>query len=176
MKTTFFVYVAVWCVLGHIVTLAAASEWISPNAATTVQLATEDTATGKLEYIFIGGQKLPLLGHSPIRRENHGFGWFAGATGTWIDNRYLIFEDDMGLGIVDTQLRLILMNQVFTGHTKAPGVSKWAAIKYRPTSRNQEQLRGDEIDKLLFISPESLAAKSAASSEEAPLIISTVYR
>jgi hypothetical protein len=123
---------------------------------------------GAIQQLAINGQTLPLLGHSAIRRENHGFSWLATTPAHWLRDRFLIFQDDDGLCIVDATKKQILVNQVFAGFTKAPGLEEWAAIRYRPTARNQETLTGFERDTLWVIDPEVLASKSDLASEDAP--------
>lgn len=143
-----------------------AKEWTNPEGSVSVSMGFD--ASG-LQHLYLNGEELPLVAHSPVRRENHGFGWQEGAEQDWIDNRFLILEDEAGLCIVDSETRKILINQTFTGISKSPGSAKWVAIRYRPVGRKQEKLESGWKDTVWFIEPETLARKVSEVSEEKPL-------
>ncbi|MEY4484143.1 MAG: hypothetical protein RL693_1595, partial [Verrucomicrobiota bacterium] len=134
-----------------------AAEWENPARSITVELKTQIAAGVDVQVLKIGSQALQLLGHSNIRRENHGFAWLESTPAHWVSDQFLVFQDDLGLCLVDAVGRKVLLNQVFTGFTKSPNADKWAAIRYRPTARDQEKLTGSERDTLWIIDPESLA-------------------
>lgn len=147
---------------------AVAREWASPDGRAVVRFVPEETGAGVLNHLYIGNQKLEAPADSPVRRENHGMAWLENAEGNWVDNRYLVFADDRGLCLVDVQNRNVLLNQTFTGYSKAPDTQEWAAIRYRPTARDQEQLLEGDTDTLWIIRPESLAIRRGEASEERP--------
>lgn len=111
---------------------------------------------------------LKLLPQSPFRREYNGGSWFE-MPFRWIENRrFLVFEGDNGLCLVDASTQTVLLNQALTGLTKSPTADAWAAIRYRPTGRQQDLLTGNEKDTLWFIEPTALATASHEASEDDP--------
>ncbi len=91
------------------------------------------------------------------RREYHGSDWFQTAPEHWIDGRFLVFEDQYGIAIADVRNQQMLVDHVFTAYAKSPAADEWAAIRFRPTTRMQEQLVDDFQDTLLLIDPEEAA-------------------
>jgi hypothetical protein len=160
IAATAFIYVTA--------TVLFAAEWQTPSGKITIKLTTMAEHSGPIQRLAIGNDPLPLLGHSGIRRENHGFAWLATTTPRWVRDRYLVFQDREGLCIVDSARRLVLINQVFAGFAKSPRADKWAAIRFRPTSRQQETLSDTHRDTLWFIDPDLLSQRSELSSDDKP--------
>ena len=161
---------AFWCVVLMLLAHCAchARDWSSPDGSATLTLQTANPSTGSLDHLHIEGTPIKFVSHSPIRRENHGFDWMNSVSPTWLGNRFVAFEDDMGLCLVDTQQRTILLDQVFTAYTKSPDSDMWVAIRYRPTSRNQEKLTGNEKDTVWFIKPAALAESTQMVTDDNP--------
>jgi hypothetical protein len=145
-----------------------AESWKSPRGGREVRLVADTTPAGELQGLTVDGVPLTILGNSGIRRENHGYGWLESATTQWVDGRFLVFEDESGLAMVDTEENQLLINQVVTGYSKSPDGRHWVAIRLRNVPRDQEALTGDENDTLWFLDPETLAQSSGSSSEEKP--------
>jgi|GEM_PF-5101920 len=165
--------ILVWqCLL---VCIHASTEWINPKSGEIVRLASDPQGNGELRHFYVGENRLNFMSESPLRRENHGFGWQSDVQAHWHDDRFLIFEDDMGLCVVDTDEKTVLLNNIFTGLSRDPADNRWVAIRYRPVTRHQEQLTGDEKDTLLLIEPESMAKNIKNITQSNPLghIIST---
>src|SRR6266498_2935824 len=99
----------------------------SPSGAVPAAVAAHDTQYGpifSLGSLTSGGfQPFAELPHPVYWREYHGSDWFNTMPEHWIDDRFLIFADE------------------------------WAAIRFRPTARMQEQLADDFQDTLLLIDP-----------------------
>jgi hypothetical protein len=53
----------------------------------------------------------------------------------------------------------MLLDHVFMGYAKSPTSDEWAAIRFRPTARMQEQLDEDFQDTLLLIDAQSAAIR-----------------
>jgi hypothetical protein len=159
-----------FCVFGILLDYASCqdNDWKSPDGMVTISLESVNSAAGPVDHLLIGGSPAKLISHSPIRRENHGYGWLNSVSPKWIDNEFVVFEDEMGLCLVNIQQQAVLLNQVFTGYTRSPKAQAWAAIRYRPTSRNQEQLVGTERDAIWIIEPDELAANAKQSTSEKP--------
>lgn len=145
-----------------------AAEWQNPSGNITVKLAVTEDHGQSIQQLAIGDHFLPLLGHSGIRRENHGYAWLQNTPPRWLRDRFLIFEDKEGLCIVDSAKKLVLIDLVFTGFAKS-ATNKWAAVRYRPTSRHQELLSETQRDTFWIIDPEVLAQKSKLSTAENPV-------
>lgn len=143
-------------------------EWKSPNGQHIVKLQQEasDSITGIENPITHTSYE--VLGNSVFRRENHGYGWFQNTQPQWLNDRFLIFQDSNGLAIVDAVTEKILINSVFTGFSKSPSKNEWVAIRFRPTTKQQTFLAGDEEDVLLFLNPEKISASKIRSSEMDP--------
>jgi hypothetical protein len=112
---------------------------------------------------FVPFAKLP---QSLYRREYHGTAWFQDIRPRWIDDSFLIFEDEFGIAIADVQNRVILVNHAFTAYEKSPIADRWAAIRFRPMARDQELLSDDFQDTLLGIDPYQVAQRIANATEE----------
>ncbi|HUF64011.1 MAG TPA: hypothetical protein VMN36_18175 [Verrucomicrobiales bacterium] len=100
--------------------------------------------------------------------EFHGFGWLAGTKATWIDEDMVVFDDGLGIALIDASRRVFLVNNVFTGMTKHPHEEMWAAIKYRATVRLQEELLPGQRDVLMIIDPERLRKSAIANPDREP--------
>jgi hypothetical protein len=160
MKPSFFRF-TVFCVgqFFSFVCYGSAAEWVNASKSITIELRSGGGASAVTQNVIIGGNLLDLLGHSSVRRENHGFGWLAEKPGEWVNDRFLVFQDEDGLCIIDGLQKLTLINQVFAGFSESPLGAKWAALRFRPTARNQEQLNGSEKDTLWFLDPSIMAQK-----------------
>lgn len=159
-----------YCIFGQLLvhTPCLARDWTSPDGSVTVRIQPADAASGSHYQVIVGETPARFISESRIRRENHGYDWMNSASSNWLDNRFITFEDDSGLGIVDAQQHTILLDQVFEAYTYSPQSKMWAAIRYRPTSRNQDQLEGGEKDTIWFIEPNELAANADLSTSEHP--------
>jgi len=168
MKTSIFsvCWCAIWISLSPCGCHAQA--WSSPDGSVTLKFESANSSTGSLDRLVVNETQIEFISSSPIRRENHGFDWLTSVSPTWINNRFVAFEDDMGLCLVDTQQRKVLLDQVFTAYTKSPVSDTWVAIRYRPTGRNQEMLTGNEMDTVWFIEPTALAEKAQMVTDANP--------
>jgi len=109
-----------------------------------------------------------LVCESRLLAENHGYAWLNTEHHQWVSDKFLIFDDGDGLCVVDAESNQLLLNQTFTGYARSPKSQSWAAIRYRPTNRDQEQLTGKEKDTIWFIDPAALAANAEQSTTENP--------
>ncbi len=129
----------------------------SPSGAVPAAVAAHDTQYGpifSLGSLTSGGfQPFAELPHPVYWREYHGSDWFNTMPEHWIDDRFLIFADEYGLAIADVSNRQMLLDHVFMAYAKSPVADEWAAIRFRPTARMQEQLADDFQDTLLLIDP-----------------------
>jgi len=86
-----------------------------------------------------------------------------------IHRRFLTFEDEGGLCIVDTTKKIILINHSFAGLTKYAEDDIWAAIRFRSVPRRYpEGLLKDHKDLLLFLKADVLAKRVGLSTEADP--------
>jgi hypothetical protein len=147
--------------------------FVSPNGSVTAVVAAQPSAlahTYPFMY-FLGvisnGSFVPFaqLPESLCSREYHGAAWFDDVQPRWIDDRFLIFEDQGGLAIADGANRRILLDHVFMGYAKSPIADVWAAIRFRATARMQERLEDDFQDTLLLIDPMYAATHVGEASE-----------
>jgi hypothetical protein len=147
---------------GQTVTYRIERTLTSPSGSATAFVAAQDTKYGQI--FSLGGTKngvfqpFTQLPNPVYRREYHGSDWFQTMPEHWLDDRFLVFEDAYGLVIADVQNEQMLVDHVFTGYAKSPTANEWAAIRFRPTTRTQEQLTGDFQDTLLLIDPKDAAA------------------
>ncbi len=109
-----------------------------------------------------------LVCESRLLAENHGYAWLNTEHHQWVSDKFLVFDDGDGLCVVDAESNQFLLNQTFTGYARSPKSQSWAAIRYRPTNRNQEQLTGNEKDTIWFIEPDELATNAKQSTTENP--------
>jgi hypothetical protein len=148
--------------------------FVSPGGSETAAIAAQASALGRGHppIYSLGavsnGSFLPFRDLPPSQyfREYHGTSWFHGIEPRWIDDRFLIFEDEAGLAIADVQNRRMLVNHVFTAYEKSPLDDKWAAIRLRATGRHQESLDADFQDTVLVIDPYGVANRIANATEE----------
>jgi hypothetical protein len=103
---------------------------------------------------FVPFRKLPP---SLYRREYHGTAWFEDVKPRWIDDRFLVFDDEAGVAVADVPNRQMLLDHVFEAYAKSPVSDEWAAIRFRPAARMQERLDEDFQDTLLLIDPQCAA-------------------
>jgi hypothetical protein len=129
----------------------------SPSGAIVAAVAVQDTRYGPLFSLgsFTNGSFQPFaeLPPSIYSREYHGSDWFNSMPERWIDDRFLVFADEYGLATADVQSRRMLLDHVFMAYAKSPTADEWAAIRFRPTGRMQEQLEDNFQDTLLLIDP-----------------------
>lgn len=109
-----------------------------------------------------------IMPQSPFYREYQGGIWAETPIKWSPDRRFAIFESSEKLAIVDTQESVVLLNSEFTAFSKSPVEGHWAAIRYRPSGRNQELLVGNEMDTIWFIEPTALAEKAKMVTDANP--------
>jgi hypothetical protein len=113
------------------------------------------------------------LAETVYRREYHGSGWIRDLEPTWIDDRLICAHDSIGIFIADAETNTILFNNVLAnypdyvlaGYAKSPTAQRWAAVRFRPTTRIQAQLTDDFEDTVLLIDPRRVAAAAAGIQE-----------
>lgn len=148
--------------------------FISPGGSETAAVAAQASALGRghppiyslgavSNSSFLPFRDLPL---SQYFQEYHGTSWFHGFQPRWIDDRFLVFEDEAGLAIADVQNQRMLVNHVFMAYEKSPVADRWAAIRLRATGRYQESLDTNFQDTLLVIDPYGVANRIANATEE----------
>jgi hypothetical protein len=145
-----------------------AEQWANPQGSKEIKLVKEESSAGGLQKLVVNGESLQILANSNFRRENHGYGWMESAETTWIDNRFVVFQDNFGLAIVDVDRKFLLLNQAVEGYSEAPNGESWAAIRYRALNKDQESLKGNESDTLWVLDPKALAAQAGTASDESP--------
>jgi hypothetical protein len=96
--------------------------------------------------------------------ESHGFGWLLGQQQSWINDRFVWAQDNMGIFIADAETNTVLVNDVLAGYSKSPTTDEWAAIRFRATPRTQPLLGDDFDDTLLLLDPQEMATAAAAVS------------
>jgi hypothetical protein len=146
----------------------------SPGGSETAAVAAQASALGRGHppIYSLGavsdGSFLPFRNLPPSQyfREYHGTSWFHGIEPRWIDDRFLIFEDEAGLAIADVRNQRMLINHVFMAYEKSPVDDKWAAIRLRGTGRHQESLDANFQDTVLVIDPNGVANRIANATEE----------
>lgn len=92
----------------------------------------------------------PLI-ESPVSREYGGVAWFSDVTPRWVDGRYLVFEGEDRLAVVDAVEKRLILNTTFEALVRAPAGDRWMAIKYRPIGRKQETITPGFRDTLYLI-------------------------
>jgi len=146
---------------------------VSPDGSVTAVVAAQPSALGRGHPpiyslgAISNGSFVPFapLPQSLYSREYHGMAWFDDVQPDWIGNRFLIFEDKFGIAIVDIPNRQMLLDHVFMAYAESPTAHEWAAIRFRPTARMQEQLTDDFQDTLLLIDPMYAATHIREASE-----------
>ena len=147
--------------------------FVSPNDSVTAAVAAQMSALGRGHPpiyslgVASNGLFMPFaqLPDSRYFREYHGTGWFDGEP-RWIDDRFLIFEDDAGIAIAEVQSRRLLVDHVFTDYEKSPVADKWVAIRLRAVGRLQPQLTDDFEDTVLMIDPYDVANQIDNATED----------
>lgn len=148
--------------------------FLSPDGSVTATVAAQPSALGRgnppiyslgavSNDSFVPFTELPP---SRIFREYHGTSWFHGFEPRWVDNRFLIFEDESGLAIADVQNGRMLVNHVFMAYEKSPVTDKWVAIRRRNTGRHQESLDADFEDTALVIDSYDVANRIGNATED----------
>ena len=146
--------------------------FVSPNGTASVALAARHSIRPDLPPIYsLGSGSDGSFCHSlncrPIyRREFHGTSWFHGLQPHWIDDRFLVFEDQLGIAIADAQNRRILVDHVFEAYQKSPVTDKWVAIRFRPTGRHQDSLDPNFQDTVLIIEPYDVVNQIGNDTDE----------
>lgn len=145
-------------------------KWFSPSGNRAFELSFGKTGEPLLRVLFNNQSRQvvesPLIA-TPISREFGGITWFADATSKWIDGRYLAFEADDRLAMLDAESALMLLNTTFEALSKAPSGEKWSAVRYRAVGRHQERLSADFQDTLFVIDLQQVI-KSNASENDNP--------
>lgn len=151
-------------------------KWLSPDGSHEIQLVPTKNQQGEPENLELYGghneQLKPIvespLINSPFTREFAGLYWLQTTPSSWMLNRYLIFSDpSRAIGIIDAQKNELLLNTVFEAISSAPMENVWATIRYRPTSRNQEKLNGNEQDTLFIVDVAKMTDEVIDRKEEA---------
>jgi hypothetical protein len=106
----------------------------------------------------------PLIA-SPVSREFGGITWFTDAKSKWVDGRYLVFEADDRLALLDAESKQMILNTAFEALSKAPSGDRWSAVRYRPIGRQQERLTADFRDTLFVIDLKHTIKESASANE-----------
>ena len=148
--------------------------FLSPDSSATASVATQTSIARRdlpplhsLGAISNGSFVLfTELPPSQIFREYHGRAWFEDVQPRWVDNRFLVFEDEFGLAIADVQNRRMLVNHVFMAYEKSPRGDRWAAIRRRNTARHQENLDDYFEDTVFVIDPYDVANRIANATED----------
>jgi hypothetical protein len=132
-----------------------------PSGTVVATVAAHDSQYGPIFSLgsMTNGSFAPFadLPRPVYRREYHGSDWFETMPEQWIHDRFLVFADEYGLAIADVANRQMVLDHVFMAYAKSPTADEWAAIRFRPTARMQEQLEEDFQDTLLLIDPQSAA-------------------
>jgi hypothetical protein len=145
--------------------------WKSPNKINIIKLIPAKEGQRQPPNISlnseVNGRSIPIKEspfiESPIMREYAGTTWLQNTAPRWVDNRYAVFEDpNRAICIIDTETGSMLLNTTFEAIAGSPEPNVWAAIRYRPTSRRQERLNGDENDTLFIIDLSKLVERSKA--------------
>src|SRR5437762_6877279 len=146
---------------------------VSPDGSVTAAVAAQPSTLGRdrppihslgaiSNGAFVPFRDLPA---SRYFAEYHGRAWFEDVQPRWIDDRFLIFEDEAGVAIADVRNQRMLVDHVFMAYVESPTAHEWAAIRFRPTARMQEQLTDDFQDTLLLIDPRYAATHIREASE-----------
>ncbi|WP_050025143.1 hypothetical protein [Verrucomicrobium sp. BvORR034] len=179
MKT--FGLVVVLICLGGVASLPVYGEqrWSSPDHACTVELVSKSPG-GEVRLMAASGGAAaavvtdsPLI-ESPVSREYGGVAWFSDVTPRWVDGRYLVFEGEDRLAVVDAVEKRLILNTAFEALVRAPAGDRWMAIKYRPIGRKQETIPANFRDTLYVIDlPQVIKAsveRKEEQKEKAPVI------
>ena len=147
---------------------AEPTRWTSPDGSHSFELtygkSGESTLTATSQNRSSVVKESPLIA-SPISREFGAITWFSDVSPRWIDNRYLLFELDDRLALLDSGSKQMILNTAFTALSKDPNGDRWSAIRYRPTGRRQERLYEDFQDTLFVIDLQQVIKASASANE-----------
>ena len=73
---------------------------------------------------------------SELRREHMGHGWFPDAKYKWLNERFLIFYHESGVGVLNLDKARFLINNSFASLTRHPSEDKWVFVRYRGEYRH----------------------------------------
>lgn len=113
--------------------------WQSPNKTFTFFIQEKDSESPVFEMFVQRNQEKPIKVksvESELRREHMGHGWFPGAKYKWLDERFLIFYHDSGVGVLDVDKARFLINNSFASLEKHPTEDKWIFVRYRGEYRH----------------------------------------
>lgn len=143
---------------------------VSPGGAVTAAVAARDTQYGPIFSLgsMIDGSFQPFvdLPRPVYQREYHGSDWFQTMPERWINDRFVVFEDQFGIAIADVENRRMLVDHVFEAYEKSPVTDKWVAIRLRATDRHQESLDANFQDTVLVIDPYDVTSRVANATEQ----------
>jgi hypothetical protein len=147
---------------------AESMKWLAPSGNRAFELSYGKAGEPLLTLVSNNQSsqviESPLIA-TPISREFGGITWFADATSKWIDGRYLAFESDDRLALLDAESTQMILNTSFEALSKAPSGDKWSAVRYRPVGRHQERLNDDFRDTLFVIDLQQVIKANASANE-----------
>lgn len=148
------------------------TKWLSPSGNRSFELSFGKTGEPLLTVVSNNQRRQVVesqLIATPISREFGGITWFANATSKWIDGRYLAFEADDRLAMLDAESTKMILNTTFEALSKAPSGDKWSAVRYRPVGRHQERLNADFRDTLFVIDLQQVIKANASANDSSKL-------
>lgn len=136
-----------WICGASVLTTAAwgGERWTTRDQAFSVELHSNRTAGTDVLMAAAKGEVAatvvdsPLI-ESPVTREYGGLSWLGDVLPRWVEGRYLVFEREERLAVVDAAKKRLILNTTFEALVRAPKGERWIAVKHRPIGRLQEKI------------------------------------
>jgi len=143
-------------------------QWQSPKKAITFFIKAKDPKEPFLYEMFLQREKEEPLKvkstESELRREHMGHGWFLDAKYKWVGERLLVFNNDIGIGVLDVKQARFLINNSFESLVKHSTEDKWIFVRYRGAGRQWDPtIRQDKLG-LIELTPEVLKSENPSTS------------
>ena len=149
------------------------AEWISPDKQVKMVVVGRETKFRSVldrEWFIVKDEVKKGVASSSLlkelnRGEYAGKAWIESVEPSWYFNRYLVFESDAALCVIDTKEACMVLNNYFLALQKDPKANCWAAIRLRAGGRNETRLDDSYSDDLHIIELEKVCELVSGKSD-----------